>query len=278
MKFAPDPLPASVLAHRAQVVTANINVAARLRVAAHRNNSSAPPGTLEPAIIVNNVANALVKAVERSLDPVSPHGLADSAKGISMRPDITAGLGIRYARTIPAIPISNTIVVAVSIAVPVSAAVAIPVMIVVATVVHAAELAIDVFNRAAATGEGFQGSVHPSAIAVLAAGAQKVIAYANVAAGLAVSAGRHYAVFVANQVAIIVGNIAPAAVGGIQKCIMKVSASVLATRAEVVAPQAYVFAGLLIRPRRIVIHCSSAGFLRPKDQQCEQGNQRQISH
>lgn len=64
MKFAPHPLPAAILAHGAQVVAPDINVAARLRVAAGGNKSSAPARTLQPAIIVNNIANALVQVVE----------------------------------------------------------------------------------------------------------------------------------------------------------------------------------------------------------------------
>src|SRR5262249_47335548 len=150
--------------------------------------------------------------------------------------------------------------------VPVSVAVAVPVAIVVATVVHAAKLAVDIFNRAAARGEGFKISIHPLAIAVLAARPQNVIAHTNFAAGLVVSAAGQRAIFVADQAAIIVGNVAPAAVGGIQKRVMIVSASILATRAQVVAPQAYVFAGLLVGSGRIVIHRSSAGVFGPKDQ------------
>jgi len=63
-QLAPDPLSAAILAHGAQVVAANINVAARLRIAAHGNKPSASACTLEPAIIVNNIANALVEPVE----------------------------------------------------------------------------------------------------------------------------------------------------------------------------------------------------------------------
>lgn len=171
-QFTPYPLPASVLAHGAQVVAADINVAACLRVAAHRNKASAPPRTLKPAIVVNNLANALVKAVERSLHPVPPRGLADGAKEISMRLDITAGLGIRSARTIAAVAISISIaiVVPLSISIPVSVAIAVPVTIMVATAVHTAELAVDVFNRTAAAGKRLERGIHPSAIAVLAAG------------------------------------------------------------------------------------------------------------
>src|SRR5689334_3039357 len=162
MQFAPDPLPAAILAHGAQVVTADINVAAGLRVAARGNKSSAPARTLQPAIIVHDVANALVKAVERSLHPVSPHGLADGAKRISMRPDIAAALGIRSTRAITAVAVTIAIVVPVSVAVPVA--------IMVAAVVHAAKLAIDIFNRAAAAGKRLERGIHPSPIAVLAAG------------------------------------------------------------------------------------------------------------
>ena len=272
-QFAPHPLPAPILAHSPQVVTANINVAARLRVAAYGNKPSTSARAFEPAIIVNNVANTLVNAIERGFHPVSPHGLADGAKEISMRLDITAGFGIRSARTV------STVAVTIPISVPV--AVSVPVTVVVATVFHAAKLAIDIFNWAPAGGKGFEISIHPLAIAVLAAGAQNVIAHANLTAGLAVSARRHYAVFVADQVAIVVGNIAPAAVSGIQKRVMIVPARVLAASAQVIAPQAYVSASLPVGPSRIVviIHGSSAGFQGPaNDQHREQGDQRQISH
>jgi hypothetical protein len=170
------------------------------------------------------------------------------------------------------------IAISIAIVVPVSVPIAVPVTIMLAAVVHAAKLAIDIFNRAAATGEGFEMSIHPLAVAVLAASAQIVKAHANFTAGLVVSAAGHRAIFVANQAAIIVGNVAPAAVGSIQKRIMIVSASVLATSAQVIAPQAYVFAGLLVRTCGIVIHRNSAGFLGPKDQNRAQSNQRKISH
>ena len=191
-KFAPDPLPASILAHGPKVVASDINVAACLRIAANRNNPSAPARTLESAIVVNDVANALVEAIERGLHPISPHGLADSAKGISMRLDFPAGLGIRSARTIPAVAI------AVPVSIPVAIAISVPVTIVVATVLHAAELAIDIFNRATAAGEGFKIGIHPLAIAVLAACAQNVIAHANFTAGLAIAATGQRAILVAD--------------------------------------------------------------------------------
>jgi hypothetical protein len=275
-QFAPDPLSAAILAHGAQVVAANINVAARLRIAAYGNKPSASACTLEPAIIVNNIANALVEAVERAFHPVSPHGLADSAKGISVSLDIAAALRIRSARAIAVVAIA----ISIAIVVPVSVPIAVPVTIMLAAVVHAAKLAIDIFNRAAATGEGFEMSIHPLAVAVLAASAQNVIAHANFTAGLVVSAAGHRAIFVANQVAIVVGNIAPAAIGGIQKRVMIVPARILAASAQVIAPQAYVSAGLLVGSSRIIIiHGGSAGFQGPtNDQHRKQGNQRQISH
>jgi hypothetical protein len=50
----------------------------------------------------------------------------------------------------------------------IAVSITIPVMIAVATVTHAAKLAIDIFNASATTGEGLERRIHPAPIAVLA--------------------------------------------------------------------------------------------------------------
>jgi len=130
-------------------------------------------------------------------------------------------------------------------------------MIAIAASIHAAKLAIDILNRSVTAGKSFQRSIGPSAISVLATSAQHAIPNADVAASLCVIAAWHCAILFANQVAVVVGDIAPAAVRAIQHSVMVTAEIVLATRAQVVASHGNVFTALLVGPRWIIIHWHS---------------------
>jgi hypothetical protein len=152
-------------------------------------------------------------------------------------------------------------------------------MIAIAAIIHAAKLAIDILNRSVTAGKSFQRSIDPSAISILAAGTQDAIPNANVAASLCVIAAWHCAILFANQVAVVVGDIAPAAVRAIQHSVMVTAEIILATRAQVVASHGDVFTALLVGPRWIIIHWHGARSSGPaKDHDGAHGHQHQISH
>jgi hypothetical protein len=92
MELAPAPATVALLALRAQVVAANVNVAAGLHVASSRNKPATSPRALEAAIIVDDLADAAVEAIERGANPVTTYGLAYSAKRISLSLDFPASL------------------------------------------------------------------------------------------------------------------------------------------------------------------------------------------
>jgi hypothetical protein len=152
--------------------------------------------------------------------------------------DFTARLRIGAAWRVPvvAVPISISVAVPIPVPVMISVPVVIPISIAVSVIIviaagNTAKLAIDIFNCAIAAREGFKRSVHPSSLPILAASAQKSIANTNIPASLGVTTRWQGAILFANQAAISIGNIAPAAVRGIQHRIMVATAIVLATRA-----------------------------------------------
>src|SRR5882724_1939815 len=167
--------------------------------------------------------------------------------------DFTARLRIGTTRRIPAIAVPTSIAVAVPIAIVVS----VPVMIAIATV-HAAKLSIDIFNRGTTAREGLQRSVTPVSISILAARTQNTVANPHIFASLSVTAGWQRAILFANQPAVIVGDIVPAAVRAIQHSIVVATTIVLAARAQVIASHINVFATLLVGSPGIVIHCHGA--------------------
>ncbi|HEY5028734.1 MAG TPA: hypothetical protein VIK39_10030 [Candidatus Angelobacter sp.] len=128
------------------------------------------------------------------------------------------------------IPVAVPIVVGIviSIAVLVSVPVSIPVVVAVG---YAAKLPIDIFDDAVTAREGFKRSVYPDTISILAVSAQYSIANTNIPASLGVTAGWQRAILFANQVAVSIRNVAPAAVCGIEHSIMVTTAIVFTTRA-----------------------------------------------
>ena len=143
MEFAPNPAPVATLAHGAQIIATNVNVAAGLCVAAAGNEPAAAARAFEPAIVIDDLANTAIQVIDTSLNPGASPILANGAQGVAVRTDITAGLGIGSSGYPVAITVSIAVVVPVAISIAVS-------VIVVAPRGHAAQLAGDILNRAIA--------------------------------------------------------------------------------------------------------------------------------
>src|SRR5579859_734766 len=227
------------------------------------HGAAALAGTFQAPIIVHNVADAAVIAIQRARNPFPVHGFTDGTQVVSARSDVAAGLGIRAARQIAA-----ALAIAISVAIPITVAIAVVVTVSIAVLImpgDAAELAILVADIAAALGELWKRSFHPSPVTGLAARPEHVPLHADVTARLGIRTAGLRPVALADERAIVVADVAPAAVGVIEHRVTVVPVNVLASCPQIVAADADILAGLLITSGRIV-HRRCAGFRRlPED-------------
>jgi len=170
IELRPVPMSIASLAVSAERVATNIDVTAGIDIGATRNLASTTARTLQLAVIVHNFPGAVVKMVKRTAAPIAVARVAFSLQPVALNTDVAAGLLIRTSRaTVPV-----TVTIAVSISAPI-----------------APELSVDIADAVSASVVRIKIGIDPIAVAGLAASAQRIAAYTDVAAGLRVVAGRN---------------------------------------------------------------------------------------
>jgi hypothetical protein len=142
-------------------------------------------------------------------------------------------------------------------------------------------LSIDIADATPAAAVRIHRGVNPVTIAGLAAGAERVAADTDVAAGLGVVAGRIRAALApsAGKLTTSIADIASAPAIICQRGINPMIVVVLAPREKRVTAYFYVFATRLIRAAGRVVPCRSAGFANPKKHDYHDGPQHdRITH
>src|SRR5262249_26785011 len=82
IELTPHPAAVAGLALRAQCVTMHVNLAASLNIGASRHSTPSGPPTFQAPFIINNIADAPLVVIQRSVVPAAVTGLATRAQKV----------------------------------------------------------------------------------------------------------------------------------------------------------------------------------------------------
>src|SRR5215471_2332044 len=239
IQLTPYPATVAGLALRAQCVTMHMNLAASLHIGASRHITPSGPSAFEAPLIINNVANAPLVVIQRSVVPAAVTGLATRAQRVAIHADIAAALCIGSTRWIATVPVTIPIIVPAS-----------------GPVTPAPQLSIGIADAIATPVEVAERSINPLPIHVLAARPQSVIAHTHVLARLEISPVWRSIVLATRKLPIDVGDVSNAAVHIVKLRPDPLISGGFTLGAQTVAAQFDVPARLLVAAWRNVCRCS----------------------